>query len=839
MKGGPAAPWAATLAIALALTGWAAVRASDLGIAVRIEDMLPDGAPAADDYRRYLAAFGGFEKVYAMVVWRGDDEPDPALLAEVADRVAEGAAGLPEVTSARSGLTSGDEDFLRLHVLPRAPLFLGPDDRDELLARFEPGAVRERVREIRRRIGGPAGAVEGRWLAADPLGLTGGPAALASGGAMALVDPLTGAFVSPQGDAVLVVVTPASGELDAAAGRRLAAGLDAAFRQARDELDAPVELAAVGGPLYAAEDERVVRGDLTLAIVSSATVVFLLLVLYFGNPWLALALASSVAAAVAWTAGFAAASLGEVSVLGLSFAAMLLGLGVDYGIHGATRFREGVLAGAARGPAMRGAFSETGPAILASAATTAVAFGLLALAHFRPVRELGMVMAVGILAILVASLTVGAPLLVLARGPRRVAEPSPSGPPADGVVWRILGRAVEAVIGAARRRPTLVTLVAAAAVGLALWGVSRLELSVDLRALRPADHPAFAAERLLADRFGLGLDASTVVVEGSDPGRALDRARAVESAVREVSGDEVEIGSAADWLPEGAVVERRVELLRGSTAAAAAAALRDELAVQGLDPRSFAPALGVLDALGRGAPPPPIPDRARPDWLRETIRTGDDGRTRVAVRLASPLGDWPDGPPAGVLRAIESAAPGSAVASVPRLGRELRGLVSGDLERLGGWSLLAVVAVVVVSFLGRPRPLSSSMLALLPVALGGIWTAGLAGLAGVEIDPFTLIVAPLLLGIGIDDGLHALQGVRVHGGLEASLRANGRAMAVTTLTTCAGFGSLALSRVPSLRAAGALVAVGTFLCLVATLWVLPAVAELLRGRTKADIGTAG
>jgi len=838
MRGRPALPWAATLLAALALTGWAAVRAADLRVAVRLEDLLPDGAPAAEDYRRFLDAFGGFEKVYAMVLWRGEDEPDAALLAEAADRVAGLAEELPEVTSARSGLAPGDEDFLLRHVLPRAPLFLGPEEPDELLARLAPSAVRERVRELRRRLAGPAGAVEGRWLAADPLGIAGGPAALASGGAMTLVDPLTGAFVSPAGDAALVVVTPASGELDAAAGRRLAAGLDAAFRGAREELGAPLGFAAVGGPLYAAEDERIVRRDLSLAISGSAAVVLLLLVLYFGNPFLALALAGSVGAGVAWTAGLAAATLGEVSVLGLSFAAMLLGLGVDYGIHGATRFRAGVLAGAARGPAMRGAFAETGPAILASAATTAAAFGVLALAHFRPVRELGVVMAAGIVAILAASLAVGAPLLVLARGARRVAEPGASGPPPRGAVWRGLGRAVDAAVGAAGRRPGPVVLVASVALGLALWGIARLELSVDLRALRPAEHSAFAAEELLADRFGLGLDASTVVVEGVSVGEALDRARAVQAAVREAAGEEVEVGSAADWLPAGALVRTRAAILGGEPAAAAARALREELAAQGLAPRAFAPALAVLETLGRGELPPPVPAAAWPDWLRETVRVADDGRTAVAVRLAVPLGVWPQGPPPEVLAAVERAAPGSAVASVPRLGRELRRLVAGDLERLGGWALAAVVAVVALSFAGRPRPLAHALLALVPVALGGVWTAGLAGLAGARVDPFTLIVAPLLLGIGIDDGLHALQGVRVHGGLDASLRANGRAMVLTTLTTCAGFGSLALSRVPSLRTAGLLVAAGTFLCLVATLVVLPAVAALAGDRFRVTDGGA-
>ena len=248
----------------------------------------------------------------------------------------------------------------------------------------------------------------------------------------------------------------------------------------------------------------------------------------------------------------------------------------------------------------------------------------------------------------------------------------------------------------------------------------------------------------------------------------------------------------------------------------------------------------MLDAAARGEAPPPIPRRAWPDWIRDQVAPAADGGVAVALRLETPLGSWPDGPPPAVLAAVEAAAPGAAVASVPRLGAELRRVVLDDFSRLAGWAAAAVLAVVLLTFRGRPRP---TLLALLPVTLGCVWTLGLAGLAGVALDPFTVVVAPLLVGIGIDDGLHALAGARVHGGLAASLLENGRAMTLTTLTTCAGFGSLLASRVPSLRSGGLLIAGGTALCLLATLWLLPAVDALTGGRSGAravaDAAVAG
>jgi hypothetical protein len=167
------------------------------------------------------------------------------------------------------------------------------------------------------------------------------------------------------------------------------------------------------------------------------------------------------------------------------------------------------------------------------------------------------------------------------------------------------------------------------------------------------------------------------------------------------------------------------------------------------------------------------------------------------------------------------------VASSLRLAADLRRLASGDLRRLGVLAFGAILAVVAVSFRLRSRP---TLLAMAPVVLGTVWALGAWGALGRPLDLVTLAVLPILLGIGIDDGLHALQGARLHGGVVASLRENGRAMALTTLTTCAGFGSLVASRVPSLRGGGALVAAGTALCLVATLVVLPAVDALSGGR---------
>jgi hypothetical protein len=100
---------------------------------------------------------------------------------------------------------------------------------------------------------------------------------------------------------------------------------------------------------------------------------------------------------------------------------------------------------------------------------------------------------------------------------------------------------------------------------------------------------------------------------------------------------------------------------------------------------------------------------------------------------------------------------------------------------------------------------------------------------GRSLDLVGLAVLPVMLGLGIDDGLHAVHR-SVQGGAETlatSVRRVGVAMVLTTLTTTAGFASLGLSHLPALQAAALLVPLGVGACLLATLAVLPALGSLL------------
>jgi predicted exporter len=328
----------------------------------------------------------------------------------------------------------------------------------------------------------------------------------------------------------------------------------------------------------------------------------------------------------------------------------------------------------------------------------------------------------------------------------------------------------------------------------------------------------------LVEDFDLGLDTTTLVIVGHNLDQTLTRATAVRQILEEHLGPDLDLSSPTRWLRPGDQVRERLAAIQNLPFAEAADLLAAELGRAGFAASAFAPGLNALRALGRGDDPAPISPSLWPPGIDELLRQEEDA-TYAALRLRLPEDRWPQGPPEALERALRQAAPGIKIASVPAIGAELGILARQDLRTLSLLALLGVGTVVLISFRASLR---ASLLAMTPVLLGSLWTLGLWGLMGRSIDLLSLAVVPIMLGIGIDDGLHALHGSGPRAAkLGESVRLAARAMTLTSLTTCVGFGSLTLSRVPGLANGGLLVALGVAACLLATLLVLPALAKCL------------
>ena len=134
---------------------------------------------------------------------------------------------------------------------------------------------------------------------------------------------------------------------------------------------------------------------------------------------------------------------------------------------------------------------------------------------------------------------------------------------------------------------------------------------------------------------------------------------------------------------------------------------------------------------------------------------------------------------------------------------------------------LAVVSGVCVDV----RGVGATRRAHLPVGVGGLWLLGEVGALGRGFNLANFFSVPILIGIGVDNGIHL-----VHRGREgdgAHLGDTTRGVFLTSMTTAIGFGCLSFASHRGLQSLGQVMAIGSLAVLAASLLVLPA---LLRRR---------
>ncbi len=150
------------------------------------------------------------------------------------------------------------------------------------------------------------------------------------------------------------------------------------------------------------------------------------------------------------------------------------------------------------------------------------------------------------------------------------------------------------------------------------------------------------------------------------------------------------------------------------------------------------------------------------------------------------------------------------------------------------WAGLYALGVIVLVLLADFRSARHALLALAPLAMGMILSLGVLGLCGLPLNPANMIALPLILGVGIDNGVHVLHDylLRRREGQATISRAIGRGVLVKALTTMIGFGTLMVSSHRGLFGLGFILTLGVGCCMLTALVFLPAVLRLLAATEK-------
>jgi hypothetical protein len=175
--------------------------------------------------------------------------------------------------------------------------------------------------------------------------------------------------------------------------------------------------------------------------------------------------------------------------------------------------------------------------------------------------------------------------------------------------------------------------------------------------------------------------------------------------------------------------------------------------------------------------------------------------------------------------------------------------VIGELAITGSNSYLPILLpsiffVITVALAATFRNWRHVFLALLPVTVGTAIAFGVYFLFGLQFSILTATVVPVIIGLGVDDGIHvvdrlrrynAYTGERIHEAVEGV----GRPIFLTTATTCVSFAGLLFTDHAGLESIAHFMLLGIPLCFLASITVIPAAATLMLRRTREESAGTG
>ena len=153
-------------------------------------------------------------------------------------------------------------------------------------------------------------------------------------------------------------------------------------------------------------------------------------------------------------------------------------------------------------------------------------------------------------------------------------------------------------------------------------------------------------------------------------------------------------------------------------------------------------------------------------------------------------------------------------------------MIVNGYVRAAMFSAAFVLVILMVGF----RRLHDALFAMLPVVLGLGWLLGTMALLDMPFNVVTILVPTLIFGIGIDAGAHMMHRFREsatqNGGvanLDDMIRGTGAAVLMASLTTATGFATLMIAENNGMASLGMSMTMGIGACLIAALFILPAV----------------
>jgi hopanoid biosynthesis associated RND transporter like protein HpnN len=607
------------------------------------------------------------------------------------------------------------------------------------------------------------------------------------------------------------------------------------------------------------ELEGMSSGTFNASIFSVVLVLVILLIAYHASILMTAATLFTLAIGMVFCGAFAAFSVQELNLISVAFAVSNIGLGVEYAIHFCLRYRDNLLHHVHRERAIRSTLVSTSPSLILCAGTTAIGLYAFIPTDYKGVSELGLLAGTSLFICLLVTLTV-LPALLRFIPVSVKSEPSSTHPLAAlaeklaaftlhyakhisiatcliSIMSIVLVIKVKTDFNPINLRdpntesviafknlikdpdttPMTLTVLAASeqkakAIQQKLSGLVSVDKTVSLFDFVPSNQEEkLAMIEDMAMMLGSQAQGFPALKPDNDPAPGINRLIKVIDNILPDKTNAHEISALKTFKKE--LQDILIEIDERQQTSRRMFIEKIQTTLLGTLPNAMNELLAGLNA--REITLDELPADIKERWLSK------DGSYRIQIFPKKDLNDLVN--LQQFITDVQSVAPETT--DLPIIYWE------SMKEVVDAFKKAITIALITIALLlyGIRRNFTDTLLVMTPLILAGLFTMASTVLTNTPINYANIIALPLLLGLGVDNGIHMVE--KLHHSLSEKQNiyqsSTARAMFYGALTTASSFGGLAFSSHPGIASMGLVITMGIFWIMTCTFIVLPALSKIV------------
>jgi len=812
----------------------------------------PQDLPTVQDYKKYSEIYGSHN--YLLVTVETIKSENIVHYDKFIEKLFDALTASPLIKRAMFVLPESQMRKLKNFAMKHLFLYLTPADRAQVVLRYSPRGIRESLSQTRSKRGGifyrgfslhPIDFLLDPFStfsnARDPLGIN----SLATEyfkppGLKFKKRQLDDFYTSSDGRMAFFLIDPVEPFWNLPANEPLVKEMQNVInrttvdykREHKSLLD-NIRVSFAGWHTLWLENFEMQKRDMLMTVVVTAVGVFFIFLIGFKSVRFLVYAFLPLSISIIWTLGLASALFGSLNIYTFVFTIMIMGLGVDFAIHMLNSYRSAAMEVSTQEDAWQKALKACGSAVLCGATTTIVAFGLLVLSDFSAIWRLGLLVAAGLIFVLVNVFMFMPAIMRFGKFERLVSTAA--------IKPKVLKSKVSAIVRMSLTHSKKITIAAVILTAGICFYVFPLTFNPESTEDVSKKSPSAAVLERLTDKIGVYPQYMIAVSMGRTFPEVLETSYALYNDLKKLQAEGyiAQFDSPSRFLPPYDVQRKNLKILKNTPTLNHATFRKNyihELDLRGIKSGylrdMYFPVASNILLPKNIVTLEKIKSMSFSDMFKRYLHKEGDAYDLITYIFYSS-------------KAYDHASQNQALSKLSELSlvkegkvklvgspvfwRELRGLLARNIKLIFVSVALAILGILFVYF----RSVKASLLALMPVFFSVVAMLGVFKLLGYTLNVFNSMWIAIILGIGIDDGVHLIsryQATRVDP--SEALGEVGRAIIMTTLTTLVAFGSMTLAKFSGFRSSGVLAASGMIFALIASLVILPALMKLFLGSTQ-------